>query len=327
MDIPQYLEENESDPGLEITEQKTNPNYHPYWYAQVLDIFHACVMQVGPNSACLQLRKVEFLFVRWYGCNTERRTGWAAKRLHWVGFMDSDVFGFLDPAQVIRAVHLIPAFAFHKTSDLLGLSKIARGHSENAEDFVYFYGAMFVDRDMFMRFRGGGVGHTSTREATDHLKQDRDCLDLQQESQTEENSQQESQTNTNLQQESQTNENLQPESQTGENMAVDEPEHTSSPDGAGRGGEGTEESRDDEEDDKEKEDEEDEEDDDSDDEDDSDSDDKDDSDSDEDDDDKDDEDDGEDVEEGNAEATAEVDEEEEVDGEEDEVSQLGFADL
>ena len=29
-----------------------------------------------------------------------------------------------------------------------------------------------------MRFRGGGVGHRSTREATDHFKTDRDKLDI-----------------------------------------------------------------------------------------------------------------------------------------------------
>lgn len=32
---------------------------------------------------------------------------------------------------------------------------------------------------MFMRFRGGGVGHTSTRAATDTFKSDRDGLDIQ----------------------------------------------------------------------------------------------------------------------------------------------------
>jgi hypothetical protein len=29
-----------------------------------------------------------------------------------------------------------------------------------------------------MRFRGGGIGHRSTREATDHFKTDRDKLDI-----------------------------------------------------------------------------------------------------------------------------------------------------
>lgn len=41
-----------------------------------------------------------------------------------------------------------------------------------------FY-SRFVDRDMVMRFRGGGVGHASTRAATDIFKEDRDTLDAE----------------------------------------------------------------------------------------------------------------------------------------------------
>ncbi|KAF8896765.1 GMC oxidoreductase-domain-containing protein [Gymnopilus junonius] len=44
----------------------------------------------------------------------------------------------------------------------------------------------FVDRDMMMRFRGGGVGHKSTRAATDFFKQDRDKLDVKKPSEVEE---------------------------------------------------------------------------------------------------------------------------------------------
>jgi hypothetical protein len=36
----------------------------------------------------------------------------------------------------------------------------------------------FADRDLMMRFRGGGVGHKSTREATNFFKMDRDRLDI-----------------------------------------------------------------------------------------------------------------------------------------------------
>jgi hypothetical protein len=35
----------------------------------------------------------------------------------------------------------------------------------------------FVDRDMMMRFHGGGVGHKSTREVTDQFLDDRDPMD------------------------------------------------------------------------------------------------------------------------------------------------------
>ena len=41
------------------------------------------------------------------------------------------------------------------------------------------YQCSFVDRDMAMRFRGGGVGHKSTRVATDSFLTDRDRLDCQ----------------------------------------------------------------------------------------------------------------------------------------------------
>lgn len=36
----------------------------------------------------------------------------------------------------------------------------------------------FVDRDMMMRFRGGGVGHKSTREVTDQFLVDCDLMDI-----------------------------------------------------------------------------------------------------------------------------------------------------
>jgi hypothetical protein len=36
----------------------------------------------------------------------------------------------------------------------------------------------FADRDMLMRFRGGGVSHRTTRKATDDFLSDRDPLDI-----------------------------------------------------------------------------------------------------------------------------------------------------
>ncbi|KAF8235256.1 hypothetical protein L208DRAFT_1257852, partial [Tricholoma matsutake] len=50
-------------------------------------------------------------------------------------------FGFLDPADVIRGVHMIPAFAYGTTSEFLGPS-IARQQCENDEDWVYYYVSM-----------------------------------------------------------------------------------------------------------------------------------------------------------------------------------------
>jgi len=134
------------------------------------------VQHIGLNSASSDPQRIEFLWVRWYGRDTDSTGGWNTRRLHKVGFMDSDddaAFGFLDPARIIRGAHLIPSFCDGRTRELLQPSQTARAPSENDEDYTLYNVGMFVDRDMIMRFRGGGVGHKSTREATNIFLNDR----------------------------------------------------------------------------------------------------------------------------------------------------------
>ncbi|KAJ6474795.1 hypothetical protein C8R45DRAFT_1159936, partial [Mycena sanguinolenta] len=57
---------------------------------------------------------------------------------------------------------LIPAFAHGKTKDLLAAASVGRLPTNgltNEEDWRYYYVNFFVDRDMYMRYLGGGVGH------------------------------------------------------------------------------------------------------------------------------------------------------------------------
>ncbi|KIJ07352.1 hypothetical protein PAXINDRAFT_121100, partial [Paxillus involutus ATCC 200175] len=163
-------EDDDGDVGME---------QHPYWYARIIGIFHVMVQHLGRESTNRAVQRVDFLWVRWFGRDSHHKSGWAAKRLHRVGFFPGDedfAFGFVDPNDVLRGIHLIPAFAHHRTSSLLPPS-IARQKSENDEDWNWYYVNMFVDRDMFMRFRGGGVGHQTTRDATRCLARDQDVLD------------------------------------------------------------------------------------------------------------------------------------------------------
>jgi hypothetical protein len=114
---------------------------HPFWYARVIGIFHANVRHSGPHSKSDDFNRTEFLWVRWFGRDLSYNAGWEAKRLHRVGFIDSDdseAFGFLDPNDVIRATHLIPAFAHGRSKELLPPS-IARNPKEKHADWVYFY--------------------------------------------------------------------------------------------------------------------------------------------------------------------------------------------
>ncbi|KAJ3531672.1 hypothetical protein NM688_g7542 [Phlebia brevispora] len=133
---------------------------NPYWYARIIRIFHTEVHRAEDINAPFQ--KMEFLWVRWLGHDSTWHSGWHTRCLPRIGFVpedDVDAFGFLDPQEVVRGVHLILAFAHGKTDELLSGPSIAQAHSDGDEDWQYFYVNIFVDRDMFMRFRGGGIGH------------------------------------------------------------------------------------------------------------------------------------------------------------------------
>ena len=112
---------------------------HPYWYARIIGIFHAMVLQTGSKSKSREPTKMEFLFVRWFGLDNDKKGGWKNKKLHQIGFVKGDEgFGFVDPADVIRGVHLIPWFSQGCTKDLLGPSFV-RSALDNDEDWVRYY--------------------------------------------------------------------------------------------------------------------------------------------------------------------------------------------
>ncbi|TFK57983.1 hypothetical protein BDN72DRAFT_723299, partial [Pluteus cervinus] len=136
---------------------------HPYWYAQVLGIYFASIQHIGPNSLNLKPQRMEFLWVRWLGTEHCYRIGRAYAHLPKVGFVqetDSDAFGFLDPSLIIRGVHLIPSFVDGRTQTLLSTcQQTAARPSNEVDDWTNYYVNIFVDRDMYMRFLGGGIGH------------------------------------------------------------------------------------------------------------------------------------------------------------------------
>ncbi|GJE96476.1 hypothetical protein PsYK624_126730 [Phanerochaete sordida] len=154
-------------------DEDDDPHPHPYWYARVLTMFHVRARYVprgAPVNHGIPYQDVEVLYVRWSGRDTSVQGGFGSRRLHLVGFVESslpDAFGFMDPKEVIRGAHLVPAFRFGRTTELLGPSA-ARYIDPEAppetkdEDWRFYYVNNFVDRDMFMRFLGGGVGHRAT---------------------------------------------------------------------------------------------------------------------------------------------------------------------
>jgi hypothetical protein len=128
-----------------ILAPKDNEDTHPYWYGRILGIFHANVHHVGRHSRSSQSQKMEVLFVRWFGRDTTPRPGWKRKRLYRLAFVPGNseqAFGFINPSQVIRAVHLIPVFQWGKVSHLLTKSVIAHGSQDPVHDWQLYYISM-----------------------------------------------------------------------------------------------------------------------------------------------------------------------------------------
>jgi hypothetical protein len=124
-------------------ELEGNP-YHPYWYARVLGIFHVNVKHSGPSSRTPHVQKIELLYVRWFGRDFVHAAGWSARRLHRVGFLPPDspgAFGFIDPFDIIRGVHMIPAFAHGKIGDPELVKSVAQRLADD-EDWLYYYVGM-----------------------------------------------------------------------------------------------------------------------------------------------------------------------------------------
>ncbi|KAF8074854.1 hypothetical protein FPV67DRAFT_601603 [Lyophyllum atratum] len=111
---------------------------HPFAYARIIGIFHADVVRNVPGASAIPV-SIEFLFVRWYRRDTSYRAGFKRKRLHRLEFMpdsDPDAYGFLNPDEVIRGAHIIPAFYYGATETFS--PSIARADDE-FDDWVYYY--------------------------------------------------------------------------------------------------------------------------------------------------------------------------------------------
>ena len=94
----------------------SNPTRHQYSYARVLGVFHAYVVHTGNRMLDYNARRMEFLWVRWYevvdDCNVQ--VGWRSAqldRLRFPSMEEDESFGFLDPALVLRASHILPMLA------------------------------------------------------------------------------------------------------------------------------------------------------------------------------------------------------------------------
>lgn len=101
---------------------------HPFLYARVLGIYHVNVIYTGEGSPDYTARRVEFLWVRWF--EHHKIVDWTDLSLDSIRFppmADTGSFGFVDPKDVLRGCHIVPAFMKGKArADGIGLSRLAR---------------------------------------------------------------------------------------------------------------------------------------------------------------------------------------------------------
>lgn len=124
----------------------TDEDNQPFSYARVIGVFHARVRYtgIGATNATREPRTLYFLWVRWFEVDHSFPHGFLHRRLPRVKFLnshDSDTlpFGFVDPANVLRASYIMPAFDHGETQEYLSSSKLARREGDNDEDFTYYY--------------------------------------------------------------------------------------------------------------------------------------------------------------------------------------------
>jgi len=132
-------------PDIMVKSPETGPQAQPYWYARVIGIFHGLVSSSHREVREQLPRHMDFLWVRWFGMEPGRyRYGFHCARLPKIGFVESTdeyAFTFLDPLQVIRGAHMIPAFKDKRTSALLPAPKTVAQvlNPEDKDDWVNFY--------------------------------------------------------------------------------------------------------------------------------------------------------------------------------------------
>ncbi|KAJ3539624.1 hypothetical protein NMY22_g4649 [Coprinellus aureogranulatus] len=139
-----------------------------YVYGRLLGVFHANIVYGGRGSIDLRRRRFDFLWVRWF-TPTERSyiQPWTARRfdrLSLAPLHHPEACDFLDPADVLRAAHLIPRFASGQSYDQRDNRRLFSKFARERGDWNQYYVNRFVDRDMTMRFHPGlAIGHIHSR--------------------------------------------------------------------------------------------------------------------------------------------------------------------
>ena len=114
-------------------------DFHPFLYTRVIGAYHANVIYTGPGMWDYTARRFNFLWVRWYQVVDPGSSGWCTSTLDTVRFPpmhEDNSFGFVDPNDVLRGCHILPAFAKGKREEAnVNVSHCAK----DTKDYLRYY--------------------------------------------------------------------------------------------------------------------------------------------------------------------------------------------
>ena len=120
-------------------------NLHHFLYARVLGAYHANVIYTGPGMCDYEPRRFDFLWVRWFEIVNPASSGWEASKLDLVRFpplCEETSLGFVDPKDVLRGCHIIPAFAKgRRHQNGVGVSRCAK----DGNDYKLYYVGRYIN--------------------------------------------------------------------------------------------------------------------------------------------------------------------------------------
>lgn len=118
---------------------ETSTHRHPFLYGRVIGIYHANIVYTGPGMRNYNPTRFDFLWVRWYqDIQTEgplnQQLSYRLDQLSFPPMASEGAFGFVDPADVLRSCHIMPAFN-QGSCGREGMSKFAW----DSEDYNAYY--------------------------------------------------------------------------------------------------------------------------------------------------------------------------------------------
>lgn len=107
-----------------------------FCYARIIGIYHANVQYIGPGMKDYMPQQMDFLHVRWFERVPEQDLH-GLDALRFIQADDPASFDFVDPTDIVRGCHLIPAFRHgrhHREETAMPPTSIARD-----EEWKYYY--------------------------------------------------------------------------------------------------------------------------------------------------------------------------------------------